>query len=80
MAIAFRCDKCGEFYDKGFMGSWHKDLLQGEQIFEVSLHVSRSPHLCKSCWPKFCKILYDDMRGSYVVSKKLENRVSQEKG
>jgi len=80
MAVAFKCDKCGKFFDYGFQGSWQKDLMQGKRVFAVAVKVEKNPHLCKACWPKFCKLLYDEMRGSYALDKKLENRVSQTKG
>jgi len=65
VSAAFKCDWCGEFYEQGFKGFWKKTIMQGDKKFDIDLDVSNSPHLCKICWPKFCKLLYDDLRSAY---------------
>ena len=65
MAGAYECDWCGDYFKDGFKGSWKKTLMQGKREFDVDLKVRKSPHHCKKCWPKFAKLLYDDLRLSY---------------
>jgi len=64
VSAACKCDWCGDFFEHGFKGSWKKDLMSGKNQFNVDLKVSKSD-LCKKCWIKFCKILYDDLRAAY---------------
>ena len=65
MAAAYKCDWCKDFFEQGFKGGWKKSIMQGNKQFDVDLTVSKSRHLCKKCWPKFCKILFNDLKASY---------------
>ena len=65
MSAACKCDWCGDYFEHGFKGSWKKDIILGEKQFNVDLKVSKDSDLCKKCFPKFCKVLYDDLRGTY---------------
>ena len=64
MAAAFQCDWCDKFFvsSDGFIGNWKQTVYKGQTKFRVVLKVSENPHVCKTCWPKFCKLLYDDLR------------------
>jgi hypothetical protein len=66
MAAAFECDWCGDLFKKGFQGGWNKIISKGDTQFDIKLTVSKSPHLCKKCWSKWCKLFYDELRGTYV--------------
>ena len=65
MSAAYKCDWCKGYFEQGFKGGWKKSLMQGKKTFEIDLKVSKSPHICKKCFPKFCKLFYDDLRATY---------------
>ena len=69
MAGAFECDQCGKLYKDGFKGHWKKTIIDGKNEFHVEMTVSKKPHRCKNCWPKFCKLLYEDLRATYKGEK-----------
>ena len=75
MAAAYKCDWCGEYFEHGFPGFWKKNLTQGRKQFDIDLKVSKSPHLCKKCWPKFCKLLFDDLKTSYVHKESIKSKI-----
>ena len=65
MAAAYECDRCGDYFKDSFKGSWKKTIMHGKKEFVVELKVGKNPHHCKKCWPKFCKLLFDDLKASY---------------
>ena len=65
MAAAYKCDWCGGYFEQGFKGGWKKTIMHGNKQFDVELKVSKNKEQCKKCWPKFCKILFDDLKASY---------------
>jgi hypothetical protein len=68
MSAAFECDYgCGGYYKHGFKGSLNKIINKGDKQFDIRLKVSKSPHVCPKCWPKFCKLLYDELKGTYAT-------------
>ena len=75
MSAAYKCDWCSEFYEQAFTGLWKKTLIQGRKQFDIDLKVSKSPHLCKKCWPKFCKLLFDDLKTSYVQRENSKSKI-----
>ena len=71
MSAAYKCDWCKGYFEQGFKGGWKKTLMKGQMEFFVTLKVEKSPHICsKKCWSKFCKLLYDDLRVSYIEHDK----------
>jgi len=64
VSAAYKCDwGCGEYFEDGFKGSRKKSITAKGKQFDIDLKVSKSPHICKKCWPKFCKFLYDELKG-----------------
>jgi len=74
MSAAYECDDCGNLYKKGFTGLWKKTIMQRGKQFYVDLRVSGCPHLCKKCWPKFAKSLFDDLKTSYVQRESIKSK------
>ena len=73
MSAAFQCDMCDDLYKHGFKGSWEKSItVKGKQV-DISLKVSKSPHHCKKCWLKFCKVLYDELRNTHIEKQNAAN-------
>jgi len=70
MSVAFKCDWCGDYFEHGFKGSWKKSVTSGKNQFDINLKISKCSHLCKKCWPKFCKLFHDELKNTHIDRKK----------